>query len=139
MPKFEPNGGLALFQFQHWHTSEFCQITGNKEVGLDPGEFQMTPRHLSIKNIKYKVISIKICTFSLNLWGVAQVQSYFHSNVNINNTDAAICYEKTLHIIDNDENQPGTIMRGFNIIVTKMWHLGLDTKILILICVGGGW
>ena len=94
MPKFEPNGGLALFQFQHWHTSEFCQITGNKEVGLGPVEFQMTPGHLSITNIKYKVISIRICTFSLNLWGVAQVQRYFHSNVNINNADAAICDEK---------------------------------------------
>ena len=41
--------------------------------------------------------------------------------------------KKTLHIIDNDENQPGTIMRGFNIIVTKMWHLGLNTIILIWI------
>ena len=67
MPKFEPNGGLALFQFQHWHTSEFCQITGNKEVGLDTVEFQMTPKDLRITNTKYKVISVKICTFLLSL------------------------------------------------------------------------
>ena len=133
MRRFEPNGGLALFQFQHWHTSEFCQITWNKEVGLGPVEFQMTTGHLSITNIKYKVISIKICTFSLNLWGVAQVQRYFHSNVSINNADAAICYEKTLHIINNDTDQLGTIMRVFNIIVIKMWHLGLNTIILIWI------